>query len=119
MVVSSTINEVKESSSFDRNGCSKGIFQVEHEDSKGIFSELLRRMNPGACLGACGGEVDLIQSVASPTVSGSKLRSLVPDLMEAIDFENSEMEPNTMYKKRRRNLALKSLYELASDKQNR
>ncbi len=115
MVVSSKINELSESSSFDQRhgGCSKGIFEDESY-SKGIFSEFLRRMNPGACLGACSGDID-----EDPSVSGSKLRSLVPALMDTIDIKDDEQELPTMYTKRRRNLALKSLYELACEKQNR
>lgn len=117
MVVSSKLQEVTECSSFD-NRCvdSKGI----PEQSTGIFTELLRRMNPGTCLNACGGQVDFsFSSSMKSSVAGSSLRSIVPDLVAAIDLEKKKSNHPSALQRRKRNLALKSMYELSIRKQNR
>ena len=120
MVVSPNAHDVTESSSFDqRYGCSKGISE-HYYGSKGIWSQILRRMHPSSCLGACSGEVDFSHSRSmQSSVAGSSLRSIVPDIMRVIDYGDDEENGSSMYHRRKRNLALKSLYELSSEKQNR
>lgn len=124
MVVSSSIPDtIAESSSFDQEyGGSKGISSKRFDNgSKGILSELLRRMNPSVCLGACSGEGSLASSMRC-SATGSGLRSVVPDIMAAIDvFENEENSSYSSLSSRieKRTAALKQLYELSGEKENR
>jgi len=121
MVVSSSENnaqQVGESSSFDQHNPS--------EPKRSIMNELLRRMNPNVCFGACGGNVgwSLSSTVNSSSVIGSNLRTVVPDLMKHIDFDEKDLDDwssstTQHHKNKKRSVALKNLYELSSHKVNR
>lgn len=126
MVVSPRTKELIECSSFDhRYGRSKGISEKQC-DSDNILSQLFRRMHPSTCLSACSGD-SLDFSLLShgsgnqnPSVVGSNLRSVVPDIMKAIDCQQEGNDNiHNLYRRRRRIIALKKLYDLASVKQNR
>jgi hypothetical protein len=125
MVVSPRTKELIESSSFDnRYGSSKGISEKQC-DSDNILSQLFRRMHPSSCLGACSGDVVNCSILSSghgnknSSVTGSNLRSVVPDIMKAIDCQQKENNIHNSHGGRRRIIALKKLYELSSVKQNR
>ena len=113
----SKLQETTECSSFDNKSADhEGV----SEQSTGIFTELLRRMNPGTCLSACGGQVDLsFSSSMKSSVAGSSLRTVVPDLVAAINLEKNKNNQPSALQRRKRDLALKSLYELSIRKQNR
>jgi hypothetical protein len=143
MVVSPKLSNLSESSSFDQVfGGSKGTSEHYYSTSKGIFSQLLQRMHPSVCLGACNGEsisrmrarnLDLDLNLdttcattattnsGSLSVAGSGLRSIVPDIMKRIDCfgDESSSSGSLMHLRRKRNIALKSLYDLSSEKRNR
>lgn len=102
MVFWSKSIEFVESSSFDN---------VSQKSDESIFSHLLKRIHPSTCLSACGGEIDFT------SVTGPELRMVVPDIMAAIDCPDTGMLSTVQ--RRKRNLALKSLYDLSNEKQNR
>ena len=109
MVFWSKSIEFVESSSFDN---------VSQKSDESIFSHLLKRIHPSTCLSACGAEIDFTFSDAiKSSVTGSELRMVVPDIMAAIDCPDTGMLSTVQ--RRKRNLALKSLYDLSNQKQNR